>query len=177
MTVLAQDRQSQFAPAFIVALSPTAKAWAQLDFIQTSMISLGVDTTVPAKFANRDLVTTAGTFAHGRLLDDPVVDQGFFDAFWGVTQVTTVRFRLANADNALDQYHTRDVRGTVVTLDRYDEATGTTVSEYTGKVAWTALGEGYLELEAVAPDLSIFERQLPTGDPVTVTTFPKAVDA
>ena len=176
MTVLAPDRQSQFAPAWLITLSPTAKAWAQLDFIQNNFLQLGLPASTPARFSSRDLAA-AGLSYHGRLLDDPVVEQGFFDAFWGVTQVTTVRFRLANADNALDLYHTRDVRGTSVTISRYDEISGTTITEFTGKISTTELGEGYLGVEATAPDLSIFERQLPTGDPVTVTTFPKAVDA
>ena len=119
--------------------------------------------------------TPVPAFYHGRVLGEPVVDRAFFDSFYGVTAVTTARVRLANGDNVLDTLHTVDLRGTRVTLTRYDEDSGLTVAEFTGKVSTTALGVGWVDVTAVAPDLSVFEQLVPKGT-VTGATFPNARD-
>ena len=176
MTILAPDRQSVFAPAWLVNFTGAqSKAFAQLDFIQNDFIQRGLGSTVPTLFASRDL-DVSGTFYHGRILQDPVVDQGFFDSFFGVSRVTTVSFRLANADNALDTLHTVDLRGTTLSLTRYDEVTGTSVTEFTGKVSTTSLGDGWVEIEAVSPDLSVFETLVPLGTVTAAVFTGKAVD-
>ena len=144
MALLSADRQRVWHPVWLVDLTGAAsKSWIQLDWIQNNMLQLGVPTTVPRRFATEDL-DVAGSFYHGRIIDEPVVEQGFFDSYFGVSRVTTVSFRLANSDALLDDYHTLDIRGTTLTITRYDAATATSVTEFTGKIATTALGEGYL---------------------------------
>ncbi|MDO8700778.1 MAG: hypothetical protein Q7J56_03920, partial [Deltaproteobacteria bacterium] len=139
MAVLNADRQQTWHPVWLVDLTGAAsKSWIQLDWIQNNMLQLGVPTPVPRRFATEDL-DVAGTFYHGRIIDEPVVEQGFFDSYFGVSRVTTVSFRLANADALLDDYHTLDIRGTTLTITRYDAATATSVTEFTGKIAATAL--------------------------------------
>ena len=176
MTLLPPDRQRTWHPVWLVDLTGAAsKSWIQLDWIQNNMLQLGVPTAVPRRFATEDL-DVAGSFYHGRIIDEPVVEQGFFDSYFGVSRVTTVNFRLANSDALLDDYHTLDIRGTTLTITRYDAATATSVTEFTGKIATTALGEGYLEIEAVAPDLSVFEQPFPLGTVTAELFTDSAVD-
>ena len=176
MTLIAPDRQRTWQPVWLVELTGAAsKSWIQLDWIQNNMLQLGVPPATTRRFATQD-VDVAGTFYHGRIIDEPVVEQGFFDSYFGVSRVTTVSFRLANADAALDDYHLLDIRGTTLTITRYDAATATSIAEFTGKVATTALGDGYLEVEAVAPDLSVFEQPFPLGTVTAELFTTSAVD-
>ena len=176
MTLIAPDRQRAWQPVWLVELTGAAsKSWIQLDWIQNNMLQLGVPPATTRRFATQD-VDVAGTFYHGRIIDEPVVEQGFFDSYFGVSRVTTVSFRLANADAALDDYHLLDIRGTTLTITRYDVATATSIAEFTGKVATTALGDGYLEVEAVAPDLSVFEQPFPLGTVTAELFTTSAVD-
>ena len=173
MTVIAPDRQATWAPAWLAALGG-AKGWIQLNFVQNDFVKRGFASTVPTRYATRDL-DVAGAFYHGRVVGEPAVDQAFFDSFFGVTEVTTVRVRLANADQDLDTLHTADPRGLRLTLTRYDAASATSVTEFTGRVSASRMGVGYVELEAVAPDLSVFEEPVPRGT-VAAATFANAVD-
>lgn len=176
MTLLAQDRQRVWKPVWLLNMTGAAsRAWTQLDWIQNDMLQRGVPATTAARFATRD-IDVAGVFYHGRIVDEPVIEQGFFDSFFGVSRVTTVTFRLTNVDRTLDDYHTLDVRGTTLTITRYDEVTATSIVEFTGKISSTALGEGYLEVEAVAPDLSVFEQPFPLGTVTAELFTDRAVD-
>ena len=171
----APDRQKIWRPVWLVRLTGAqSRTWAQAGLFQASAIQRGVEDSVPQNFAGRDLVVSGVRYV-GRITEEPVVERSYFDAFYGVTGATSVSFRLVNADGALDALHTADLRGTTLTLTRYDEESGTGVTEFTGKVSTTALGEGWVEVRAVAPDLSVFEQPVPLGT-VLASTFPNARD-
>jgi len=119
--------------------------------------------------------TPAPAFYHGRLLGDPAVEVPFFDSFSGTTGQARVAVRIANADQAHDVLHTTDRRGQTLTLTRYDEESGTAVEEFSGRVSTTRMGEGWVELEAAAPDLAPLETLVPKGT-VAAATFANAKD-
>lgn len=124
----------------------------------------------PYKFSSEDLPTAANGFYHGCLLNDPEVSASFVDTFWGVTEVTEVVVRLRNLDNALDGIYTGDPRGQVLVLRRYDTYTGVVEVSFTGKITDCIMGVGAVEITATAPDLRVFEQEIPKGV-VSVAAF------
>ena len=112
---------------------------------QNDFIQRGLGSTVPTLFASRDL-DVSGTFYHGRILQDPVVDQGFFDSFFGVSRVTTVSFRSRECrQRTRHASHGRSPRDDALAdpLRRGDRNERHRVH---GKVSTTSLGDGWVEI-------------------------------
>lgn len=149
-TLLAPDRQETWAPVWLITLG--ANRWASVDGLMVS-----------------------GEVYSGRILGDINVERRFIDTFFGTVEQAIVEIALANADRALDAVYTTDLRGTALTITRYDIATATSVTEFTGAVNQVSLEPGRVVVRAVAPDVDTFEHDVPQGV-VTAATFPNAVD-
>ena len=176
ITLQAPDRQATWKPTWLVEIAAaSSKKWAQSNLFQSTMIQRGPASGTPENFAGVDLVVS-GTRYRGLLLEDPVVEHQAVETFFGVAEVSRARLRLANADHLLDDLYDTDLRGVRVSLTRYDRQSGTTITELTGKIEDCAQGEGFLELSAVAPDLSVFDQEVPTGIVDVATFTANAVD-
>lgn len=175
ITLQAPDRQATWKPTWLVEIAGSSKKWAQSNLFQSTMIQLGPAPGVPENFSGLDLVV-AGLRYRGLLVEDPVVGHQAVETFFGMAEVSRASFRLANPDNLLDDLYAGDLRGVRVSLKRYDRQSGTTVTELTGKVEDCAQGEGFLEFSVVAPDLSVFAQEVPTGIVDVATFTANAVD-
>jgi hypothetical protein len=118
----------------------------------------------------------AATPYQARIIGNPVVNRELMDTFWGVTEVSGMSVTLSNADGLLTQLYTAaDLRGQTIILRRYDFRTGETIDELNAKISAVGIGPGTITISASSPDLSLFEREIPTTV-VTTAQFPKALD-
>lgn len=146
------------------------------------LIDLSAMTIIPSpfvandlKFSNVDLDSFDPPY-HGRILDNPVIDRSLMNTFWGFTEVSTVKFTLANNDGRYNSLFIGvDLREQPVIIKRYDVASGTTVEELRARISSVGLANGEVVITADSPALTLFEQVIPKKK-IELTEFPKAVD-
>lgn len=125
-------------------------------------------------YAGRDVEVLDPPY-QARIVDNPVISRQLMDTFWGMTEVSEVSIGLANGDKLLTALYRADPRDQPIIIRRLDLATGELTDEMYAKITSVALGPGTLMLTASSPNLSVFERVVPSVI-VTTETFPHAVD-
>lgn len=105
-----------------------------------------------------------------RLLNDPVVRRSLPDILTGVVNIDDVTIELDNTDGF---FNSLDIRGTTLTLDRFDRADGVSRTELNGQVTEQTLTAERAILTLASQDASILQTLLPKRT-VTASIFPNA---
>lgn len=172
LPVDAADRQSTWFPIWLIEIEQI------LDWVQADLVNLSpewiVNGTRTVRFASVDVDTLSAPY-HGRLVSDITITRSLRESFYGYVTVADITLDLANADGALDDFY-YDIRGSAITIKRYDAVSGTTVTDFTGEISNVEIKPGLVTLTARLMDPATLEQLIPSKV-VETTTFPKAVDS
>lgn len=153
-TPAVQDRQDTWAPAWLCEVASAA---------------------APKTFSTREIVA-AGTFHHGLIIGEPTVTRSMTDTIFGFLEVSTVTVEYDNAGGAASHLYTTDLRGTTLTLKRFDAVSQNLSTEFTGIITHQERGVGTVKLTATAPNLAPFQEELPRGVVTAALFHSSAVD-
>ena len=157
--------------------SPTSELWKPVWLIDLSGMTIIPTGYVASelRFSNQDIDSLSPPY-QGRLVDNPTIDRRLMNVFWGVTEVSDVTLKLANADGYLSNlYLNGDIREQPIVIRRYDLASGTLVEELNAKIASVGLETGKLVIQCHGPATTLFEQLVPSKI-IEKSQFPKAVN-